>query len=413
MKYAVSVLVVLVAFVSTCLALPETGKTEVGGNFWFRYHLDRIDESTQRSGFNVERGYLGLGHRWNSHISGQMTINVFTSLGESGLNGWDFELRDAYVNLAYIIPHGKVRVGLQKNYFGTVHDWKYLTVRRSLADAVGVVQERDYGVAFLGMVPGGMGEWALGVMNGEGFSSGLSPQYGDRQPGLMATLRLVPLRETVVGFSFLWDKRHVYPWAYVSDADPYGSSAPYETRTGFSFMGRLGSGPFSVLGEYLYYDYPIPDRDDPQVAANVKGTGFSIFPMMRLTEKFDLVGRYDFWDPDKDSETSIACMQRFEVGTGTGIYYFEAPMAWWLPADYSWEYYSVSHNVYTVGFNYNLTDRMEGGPGVVIQVNWQRMDPQEDLEWYDPATLETGEMALDAVDSFIFQLRWGWGALDF
>jgi hypothetical protein len=396
MKHALLVLAVLVIGVSTCLAFPEAGKTEVGGNFWFRYHLDRSDESTQRSGFSVERGYIGLGHIWNPQVSGQMTINVFSSQIGSGTSAWNFELRDAYVNLGYFVPNGKIRVGLQKNYFGTVHDWKYLTVRRSLANAVGVVEERDYGVAFLGMIPGGMGEWAVGFMNGEGFSSGFSPVYADKQPGIIGMVRYLPMRETVIGLSFLRDKRFVYRW----DDFDYSSSIGYENRTAFSFMGRYGSGPLSILGEYLWYDYPIPDREDPtSTAANVTGAGWSIFPMLRLTEKFDVVGRYDTWDPDTDCDDPI-----WMGWTSPPFTSFESfPQTWWLPTDYDARYYFVKHNVYTVGFNYNITERMEGEPGVIFQVNWQRMSPDEEIP----------DMPLEDIDSFIFQVRWGWGGLNF
>jgi hypothetical protein len=277
-----------------------------------------------------------------------------------------------------------------------------MTIRRSLADAVGVVQERDYGIALLGMIPGGMGEWAVGVMNGEGYSSGLTPDYADKQPGVMGTFRYMPMRETVIGVSFLRDKRYVYPWTYSIETEPYESHIGYEDRTAFSVMGRVGSGPFSILGEYLYYDYPIPDRELTDTPVNVTGIGFSVFPMLRVTEKIDLVGRYDLWDPDSDSDCPIwepAHSESPEVMATSA----ETLTPWWIPSDYDARYYYVKHNVYTLGFNYNITDRMEGKPGVVFQFNWQRMSPDEQIP----------DMTLEDVDSFIFQCTWGWGGLDF
>jgi hypothetical protein len=363
-----------------------------------RYHLERMDESTKRSSFNVERGYIGLAHTWSPDVSGQMIFNVFSSPDQSDVSGWNFELRDAYLDLHFLVPNGKVRVGLQKNYFGTVYDWKYMTVRRSLADAVGIVEERDYGVALLGTIPEGMGEWSVGIMNGEGFSSGMSPAYADRQPAIMANLRLMPVRETMFGLSMLRDKRYVYRWDQVG----YASSIGYESRTAISVLGRWGSGPISVSGEYLYYDYPIPAREDWNQAVNVKGTGFSVFPKMRVTEKMEIVGRYDMWDPDKDSDQAI---WPGEAPARMSSEYLSIPEVWWLPGDYDPTYYLVKHNVYVVGFNYNITERMTGEPGVLLQVNWERMDPQEDIA--------NAEAPLDAIDSFVFQVRWGWGGLEF
>jgi hypothetical protein len=122
--------------------------------------------------------------------------------------------------------------------------------------------------------------------------------------------------------------------------------------------------------------------------------------MMRLSEKLEVVGRYDSWDPDSDCEDAIwmpATPGLLSSGTAS------IPSPWWVPGDYDASYYFVKHAVYVAGFNYNITERMKGAPGVIFQFNWQRMDPQEEI----------GGHELDPVDSFIFQVRWGWGGLDF
>jgi hypothetical protein len=242
----------------------------------------------------------------------------------------------------------------------------------------------------------GMGEWTLAFMNGEGFGSGLSPAWADKQPNVMANVRFTPFMQSVFGVSFLKDKRWVYDW----DDITYQNRLDYADETAVSVVAKVGSGPFSLMGEYLYYDYPIPDREDPAEVVNVTGSGFSVFPMMRLSEKFEIVGRYDLWDPDTDSDEAIW------MPTSTGMLTSStgwAPSPWWVPSDYDASYYYVKHNVYVFGFNYNITERMKGAPGVIFQFNWQRMDPQE----------EVGGVELDPVDSFIFQVRWGWGGLNF
>ena len=202
----------------------------------------------------------------------------------------------------------------------------------------------------------------------------------------MANVRFTPVMQSVVGLSFLRDKRWVYGW----DDTNYYNRLGYADVTAASALIRWGSGPFSVMGEYLYYDYPIPDRDDPTEVMNVTGSGFSVFPMMR---------RYDLWDPDTDSDQSIWSPSTGLLASGSTW----VPHPWWVPSDYTASYYYVKHAVYVAGFNYNITERMKGAPGVIFQFNWQRMDPQEDL----------GETELDPVDSFIFQVRWGWGGLNF
>ena len=121
------------------------------------------------------------------------------------------------------------------------------------------------------------------------------------------------MRETVVGLSVLKDKRYVHPW----DQSVFSreNSIAYEDRTAFSVMGRVGTGPFSLLGEYLYYDYPIPDRDDPaNCSVNVKGTGFSVFPMLRVTEQFDIVAVL------ADTQASQAFKSYLKTGCDTRSY---------------------------------------------------------------------------------------------
>jgi hypothetical protein len=211
----------------------------------------------------------------------------------------------------------------------------------------------------------------------------------------MANLRFTPFMQSVVGLSFLRDKRWVYPWeAAYEDTNRLG----YGDETAISAFVRWGSGPFSLMGEYLYYDYPIPDWEDPTEVLNVTGTGFSIFPMMRLSEKFEIVGRYDFWDPDTDGEDAI-----WQAPEGWDWETSSPSHPWWIPKDYDASYHFVKHTVYVAGFNYNIAERMKGAPGVIFQFNWQRMDPQEEID----------EIELDPIDSFIFQVRWGWGGLNF
>jgi hypothetical protein len=247
----------------------------------------------------------------------------------------------------------------------------------------------------MGAISQDMGEWALGIMNGEGYTSGPSPQYATNTPAFIANLRLMPVTEATVGVSFLWDERNVYTWenAAYTDEELLGK----KSRTAISAMARYGRGFFNVLGEYLYYDHPIPDRDNPQTGTqNVKAMAFTVFPVVRLTQQLDLVGRYDYWDPDSDSDKSIWNAP----GDWTGA----TPSPWWVPREYAPGYYYVKHNVYALGFNYNITERMKGDPGVILQVNWQRMSPSEDL----------GEQGnLDDTDYFTAQLRWGWGGLEY
>lgn len=86
------------------------------------------------SEFAVKRGYLRWEHQFIDKIKSRVTLDIFPTDKEGYHYGAGLKLKDAYVDFKYLIPEGKFRIGLQKNYFGHIYDWEYPTVEKSLAD---------------------------------------------------------------------------------------------------------------------------------------------------------------------------------------------------------------------------------------------------------------------------------------
>jgi len=143
------------------------GKSQLKAYTWFRYTYEQEDTNTKMSEFAVKRGYLRWEHQFIEEIKSRVTLDFFSS--DDDPHGAGLKLKDAYVDFKYLIPEGKITAGLQKNYFGLVYDWDYITIEKALEDKEKLAASRDYGISVGGNIPNGFGECNLEIVNGEGY----------------------------------------------------------------------------------------------------------------------------------------------------------------------------------------------------------------------------------------------------
>ncbi len=315
------------------------GVTQFEAYNWMRYTMKLEKENgayaTQESQWALKRGYLRWKHKFTERIDTRVNIDLFSSANgrldrveTTGItdvdstehtvvkkvkpkkNGADIKLKYAYVKLGYLIPQGDITVGLQKFYFGTIYEWKYMTIEKSLEDVEKVCASADYGVSLGGYLPKGYGTWRFQVANGEGYKH----TGGDvnTEPAYVADLRFIPIPGLTLGGSALHENV---------------GTKPFEKRQWLSISPRFTSGPIDVWVNFLLGE--TGDKDEP-----TKKQGYMIYPTVKLSPNLEVLGRYDHWDPDIDREDD-------------------------------------GHNRYIAGFNYHLCKREKGRPGVMIQVNWQ------------------------------------------
>lgn len=305
------------------------GKLEV----WNRVVVEReADEFTERY-FALERGYIRLEPKFNSKISGRFNLDFFSD--EDGLDGAGLKLKYAYLDFSELIPipESKITFGLIKNYFGTIYDWDYITIQKALEDLEKVCSSTDYGIGLYGYLPQGYGEYAIAVMNGEGYKK----TAGDvnLNPKFQANLRLIPIADVTVGGSVFYEDVSPIPDTSISNLT-------------FAGVTRLVFGPVEAWGEYIYSDIE-----------ETTSHGFMIMPIIKLAKvadaDIDLVGRYDYWDPNRDVDDN-------------------------------------GHSRITGGFNWNILRDSKNSPVVMLQVNWEH------------TMYEIEEM--DAIDLVMIQLRW-------
>jgi hypothetical protein len=244
------------------------GETKISSKLWNRYTAEIVAGEIAKSAFTLERGYFTVEPTFTDKIKGRFTIDIFSS--DEAAEGAGVKLKYAYLDFIEVlpIPESKISVGLIKHYFGTAYDWEYISVQKSLEDKEGVAATADYGLALLGSLPAGYGEYAVSVLNGEGFKK--TGRDLDREPELLGNLRVTPLSGVTIGGSVLYENDE-------------------SNRLDYTGVGHFSKGPFELWGEYL-----VQDMND------ITGNGFMVMPILKLKSlthiDVDIIGRFDKWD---------------------------------------------------------------------------------------------------------------------
>lgn len=261
----------LILLISSIAVAQE--KTTLEMTLWNRYTYETEGDETLTNAFSLERGYFRLNHKFTDKISGRFNLDFFSSDKDEDANGAGVKLKYAYLDFKELIPlsGSKVTFGLLKSYFGTIYDWEYVVPEKAPSDLYKFISSTDYGLAFHGDFPKEMGEYALSVVNGEGYKK--AGGNVNTSPGVLANVRVNPISGITIGGSYFMHEKG-------------------EDKTDFnaySVVGRVAFDPVDVWLEYLSKD------DDGEV-----GAGFMIMPIVKVMDKLELVARYDMWDPDTD-----------------------------------------------------------------------------------------------------------------
>ncbi len=328
-KRFVFLLLSIITVISTVNAM----ETKLSMEIWNRYTLVMENSEIQKNYFSVERGYFRLEPVFNDKVKGRFNLDFFSS--DKFADGVGIKLKYAYLDFSLPIEDAKISAGLIKNYFGTIYDWDYTSIQKNLDDMEKIVASTDYGIAFNGLIPAGFGEYSIHMMNGEGYKQTASGV--DLNPSFGANLRIIPFTGITIGGS-----------VYYSDATMFDTTAGSDTlNLHYAGIGKLAFGPVSVLGEYA-----VKTVDDEQ------SSGYMVQPVIKLGKMIpldmDIVGRYDSWDPDKNTAND-------------------------------------SHSRITAGMNYNMQRDEKDMPNLFIQANFER------------TMYEDGS---DPIDNVMLQLRW-------
>lgn len=340
--------------------------TKVSGEMWGRWtnesakYKDADNEyvfKTSKNYFSLERGYFGLETTFTENTKARFTVDMFSTdathqyptdivapvdtLKNASIDGAGLKLKYAYVDFARLfpVPELNLTVGLQKVYFGTIYDWNYTVIGKAPTDEYKVANSADYGVTLNGYIPGGWGEYAVGVYNGEGYKKVGSALSDNTDFAYLANLRVIPVSGITLGGSLMIDS--VKREKALADDAPV---AAYEEQMLLDGVVRLNYGFVDVWGEYISKQRSFPNDNSKDYTAN----GFMIMPIISLQQflhkDFQLLFRYDNWDETDNPSTS--------------------------------SFYKM--NATTLGANYNFLHDASNVPAMQLQLNYTMKKYNED-----------------------------------
>lgn len=175
----------------------------------------------------------------------------------------------------------KIRVGLQKNYFGTVELWEYPLIEKTITDLRKVISSADLGVALLGDLPEGYGEYQLAMHNGSGYKnldSNVEKQYS-------GSLMLLPIPGLMLRGSYM-----------INNQAAHGTDSKIKRASDFVAQYTINflPVPMQILGEYVVVE-------DPLHAGSGKSgvsVGYMLFGSIDLLNWMQLAFRFDNWNAD-------------------------------------------------------------------------------------------------------------------
>jgi len=267
------------------------------GELWNRWTLESgkapgdSSDATLRNNFSLERGYLGLEPKFSETVKGRLTVDIFST--DLIKDGAGLKLKYAYLDFARLIPIPDLTttIGLQKVYFGSIYDWNYSLIGKAPSDEYKLANSADYGISLNGYIPGGWGEYALGLYNGEGYKNYGANLKDNIDPSFLANLRLMPLPGLTLGGSVMTNSSE----RKVKLADATDNAA-HNTQLLLDGLLRAAYGPVDLWVEYMSKDVQYPHAP----AKDYTATSLTVFPTLKLKSLIgadvDILGRYDRWD---------------------------------------------------------------------------------------------------------------------
>lgn len=361
MKIFAIVSMVMLIVAASALA-QEPGQAQIAGTGWFRFTRYIKDDKPNNNSFQLARGYFTYYYKFSSKIGSRFTVDIYSDASAS--QGAGLKLKYGFLDFA--LPKDlKFEAGVIKTYFGTIYDWDYTTIEKSLDDKEGVVKSADLGLALTGYIPAGYGEFQFGIYNGEGYNKVGSKV--DLYPLFTANTRLIPIPGVTLGGSVRYGKEEDTLVSALLPDSTRDTTLQDMNNMELSGVVRLSYKFIDIWGQYITKSWENLHPNDS--IAKYSAAGYIIMPTIKMPfeplKNLQLVARYDFWDPQ----------------TGE-------------------DYENNSYSRLIAGFNYFLTKDASGNPTTRVTLNWAKKS-------YENKDLDEGDTGYKKPETDIsLQLRW-------
>ncbi len=268
---------------------PKFPAVKLSGVIYPSYSLDLTGTGTAAgpslyNSFDIDRVYLRTDVAMNKQFGLRVTLDADHMKPAVLATGEEVELDTKYrvfVKHAYLevkdLGPIKLRAGMVATpYIGFYDDfWNNRYITKSFTESAGGLASADLGLNVAGKHAGGLVDWSVALVNGEGYSK-LETDPGKQVQGRLTVDPLAKMENRklpISGFA-----------AYTGHdgADPtfhWGGAAAFEMPRLFVWAEVLG-----------------------QSEGNVSGLGYSATLNPRLPKYAGLIARYDHWDPDTNAQ---------------------------------------------------------------------------------------------------------------
>ena len=307
---------------------PSQGVPELSfnGYQWLRYTAGYDNQKFIKSAFSVERTYITTKVKADDYEA-ELTLDMpNTQYGQvvnaaavpaQGAVDWASWVKSAFVDFK-TLPLLKeadirIRLGVQKSYFGTIDTWSYQLIDKAMEDTLKVADSANQGIALIGTIPFGFGDYQVAMYNGNGYKK-IEDNLGKM---LMGSINVVPLVGISVRGSYAVNNIGENRW---TDGAP--DTKLYQQTSRGAVVISLASGPIESYFEGL--------EQQTKKATGKSGIlqGFSGYLGVKIMDPLQICLRFDTINPDTEVERD-------------------------------------EYNVYYAGVNYKIQEK------VLLQVNYQ------------------------------------------
>lgn len=248
-----------------------------------------VDSSSNGTSFDIKRFYVGIDHKFNDMFSANVTTDFQYS---STLGSTEVYIKKAYLE-ANIMPWLDIRLGSTDlpwvPFAEGIYGYRY--VENTLIDRTKFGTSADWGVHFKGKFANDIFEYAIAVVNGNGYKK---PGFGfgsNRTDGVDVEGRL----------SAHWKDFTLAVGGYDGKLGAAHGTTTYHTATRFDALAAYTTGDIRVGVEYFQSNdwknvtSPVTDSSD----------GYSAFASYQFTPEWGVFGRYDWVKPNRDTNPAL------------------------------------------------------------------------------------------------------------
>ena len=237
--------------------------------------------------FETRRNYLQAKAYFEENPKDYVRITLDTHNESDGSsNVW---LKYAYLYLDNVLPNTGVEIGQAHRPWIDYEEhngWNYRSISKTLVEAkygADITNSADRGIDFKTKTPYFSSE--LGVFNGEGYHNKEDGQ------GLSGEWRLT-------GHLLGTGKEHTKKSLTYANVSFFGQQNKKSNKHGNQDLNWMGAHAVYNQPEFLVAAQYIDVQDG---IASKKGKGYSVNGEYRVTPKWNLLGRYDYFDMDDNS----------------------------------------------------------------------------------------------------------------